>query len=424
MGVGEMQEMKEKQGAPAAGAGTVGPIRWVYLAVSALGLLFVGFLYGWSIIKAPLSEELHWSASQLALNYTLSICCFCLGTLLEGWLDKRTPLPVLLLTAAGLTFAGYFMVSRLSGANVYLLYLSYGIIVGSGIGIAYNALLSAGNAWFPDKKGTSSGILMMCFGLSTMVLGKITSALFASDAFGWRKTFLLLGVSMAVVLVIAAAVLRRPTAGTVLPQSKKQGRQAEEDFEQRDYTVREVVRRPTYWIFYLYGALSAFVGSVVIGIAQDLALSLGAEMALATTMVGALSVSNGLGRIVCGVAFDRLGRNKTMWAFNVITLLAPILMLVALRTGSLAAAAVSFCLTGISFGCNPTISSAFISTFYGMKDFPINYGIANTKLLFSSTVATVANALFVSTGSYTASFLMLTAFAALAAILNLFIRRP
>ena len=54
-------------------------IRWLYLVVGVIALLFAGILYAWSILKAPLAAEFGWSAADLALNFTLTMCFFCLG---------------------------------------------------------------------------------------------------------------------------------------------------------------------------------------------------------------------------------------------------------------------------------------------------------------------------------------------------------
>lgn len=402
----------------------VARIRWIYLAVSAVGLFFVGILYAWSILKVPFSEEFGWEPSCLALNYTITMCFFCLGSLVSGILTRRVSVKALLAVSGSLILAGYFLVSRLTGESVGMLYLSYGVIFGTGVGIGYNSLLSTGNAWFPDKKGTSSGILMMCFGFSTMILGRAASSMFHMAQFGWRKTFLLLGVAVLAVLLVCAGILKRPDPDTVLPRKKSGGKTRGEDFEQRDYTTAETIRRPAFWMFYLYGTLAATVGSAVISFARELSMSLGAEAALATTLVGVLSVCNGLGRILCGMTFDRLGRRYTMLLVSVVTLVAPAVMLAAIWTGSLVPGIVALCLTGISYGCCPTISSAFISSFYGMKDFSLNYSISNTKMLFSAFAATFASSLLASTGSYTAPFVMLLIFAAVSLALNFTIRRP
>jgi OFA family oxalate/formate antiporter-like MFS transporter len=170
--------------------------------------------------------------------------------------------------------------------------------------------------------------------------------------------------------------------------------------------------------------LTVAVGSTVISFARDLALSVGAEAALATMLVGVLSVSNGLGRIVCGLIFDVLGRRRTMLIANLLAILAPATVLLSIIKGSLALCIVGLCVTGISYGCCPTITAAFIGAFYGTKYFPTNYSTTNLMLIPASFVATISGAMQESTGSFIAPFVMLLIFAACALIINLNIRKP
>ncbi len=397
-------------------------VRWRYLAICAIGLLFVGVIYAWSILKVPLAEEFGWTPSQLAVNYTITICFFCLGSLTSGWLTKKWKLQQLLLLSGGMILLGYVFLALLPGGSLAALYLLYGVIIGGGIGISYNSLLATGNSWFPDRKGVSSGLMMMSFGFSTMILGKLAARLFDMPSFGWRKTFVLLGVSIAVVLVACAGLVRRPGSHDRLPE--RSARSDKDDVQTLELTAREMLRRPTFWIYYVYGFLNASVGSAVISFAKELTITLGSTEQLAVLLVGVLSICNGLGRILCGICFDGLGRRKTMILATVITVLAPAIMLIAITGASLPLATVSLCLTGISFGTNPTISAAFISSFYGMKDYALNYSISNTKLLFSSLTATAAAALLSSTGGYFAPFVLLLVMSILSLVLVFAIRRP
>ena len=51
-------------------------VRWGYLAMGVIAMLFAGVLYAWSILKAPLAAEFGWGASELALNFTLAMTFF------------------------------------------------------------------------------------------------------------------------------------------------------------------------------------------------------------------------------------------------------------------------------------------------------------------------------------------------------------
>lgn len=397
-------------------------LRWLYLAVGGVTLLFIGVIYAWSIFKVPLGQAFQWSDSQLSLAYTLTMCFFCLGSLISGWLVKRLSLRTILFISAAAILAGYVWTVNMSG-SILMLYLAYSALIGGGVGIAYNTIVSLGNAWFPDKKGICSGIMMMCFGFSTMVVGKVSARLFDVPQVGWQKTFLGLGVLISLILVICAMVLKAPGAGANLP-APKPARGRKENFEQRDFSTREMLRRPSFWICYVYGTFHAAVGSAMFNFAGDVTKSFGATAAMATTLVSVLSICNGLGRVLCGLAFDYLGRKMAMFLSNVITVLSPGIMLVALAADSLPLAVVSICLAGLSYGTSPTISSTFTAAFYGTRDFALNYSVTNTKLLFASFAATVTSALLTATGTYMAPFALLLGLAVAAFVLNFFIRRP
>lgn len=397
-------------------------IRWLYLAVGVVALLFAGIIYGWSILKAPLADDFGWSADQLALNFTLTMCFFCLGGMAGGMLSKKLGARIALILAAVLSCLSFFLTSRLDGSSVAMLYISYGLLAGFGIGIAYNVIISVVSAWFPDKKGLCSGALMMGFGASALVVGNAISALMGS--IGWRPAFTGLGVVLGVILLVTGFIIQLPPAGLELPKPEKKSGGASEDFEVKDYTPGEMVRRFAFWRAFLCIVFLAAVGNTVISFARDLAISVGAEAGLATTLVGVLSVCNGLGRIATGAIFDKIGRRKTMLLANVVAIAAAGVTLLSVFASSVPLCIVGLCVTGFSYGSCPTISSAFVSAFYGTKHFPMNFSIMNFNLMGASLLATVSSMLLTSAGTYVAPFALLLALSAVALVLNFSVKRP
>ena len=63
--------------------------RWWILAAGIATMLFAGIIYAWSILKTPFSQELGYEASALALNFTLTMCFFCLGGFISSRLVKH-----------------------------------------------------------------------------------------------------------------------------------------------------------------------------------------------------------------------------------------------------------------------------------------------------------------------------------------------
>ena len=387
-------------------------------------MLFSGVLYAWSILKIPFAEEFAWNASTLSLNFTLTMCFFCLGAFFGSLICKKIGPKFTLILAGALVGTGFVCTGLLREAYPYLLYVTYAILAGTGIGISYNVVVSTVCAWFPDKKGLCSGCLMMGFGFSTLLLGNVISVLFEDAAFGWSKTYILLGIVIGAVLLAAGLFLRLPGAEVVFPAPKAKKAAGKEVFEVRDFTTAQMLKSFTFWRAFACMAFITAVGNSVISFARDLVISVDATPVLATTLVGVLSVCNGLGRILTGAVYDALGRRKTMLASNILTIVAAGVTLLAVQAHSLPICILGLCLAGLSYGSCPTLTSAFTASFYGQKYFSINYSLTNFNLIIAAFIANFSNSLLGSTGGYSAPFVMLLVLAVCALGLNVSIRKP
>lgn len=398
--------------------------RWFYLAAGVFAMLFSGVLYAWSILKIPFKESFGWEDSVLSLNFTLTMCFFCLGAFFGSLICKKIGPKFTLIISGILVGAGFISTGLLSADLPYLIYLTYAILAGTGIGISYNVVVSTVCLWFPDKKGFCSGCLMMGFGISTLLLGNTISVLFENASFGWSKTYILLGAVIAAVIVVAGIILRLPTKDIVFPEVKKTKAVTKEAFDVRDFSTSEMLKSFTFWRAFLCMAFITAVGNSVISFARDLVISVDAAPVLATTLVGVLSVCNGLGRILTGAVYDALGRRITMIAENILTIVAAGITLLAVVIHSLPVCIIGLCLTGLSYGSCPTMTSAFTASFYGQKYFSVNYSLTNFNLILAAFIANFSNSLLSSTCAYTAPFIMLLILAVCALGLNFSIKKP
>lgn len=397
--------------------------RWAYMAAGVTAMLFAGVLYAWSILKSPLSAEFGWTPSELALNFTIAMTFFCIGGLLGAQLSKRLGHSIALGVSGVLSAAGFILTAVINSNFVGVIYITYGVLAGLGIGIAYNVVIATVSAWFPDKKGLCSGFLMMGFGASALILGNLADAMFKSD-FGWRSTYIILGIAIFAVVVLSGLFIKRPGADVVFPEGETKKANHENNFEEKDFTSLQMLCRPSFWMAFICISLLAAVGSSVISFAKDMALSVNAPEALAVSLVGVLSVCNGIGRIVTGAVFDFLGRRKTMLCANILTIGAAAVTLIAVSVNSLVLCIVGLCLTGMSYGSCPTITAAFTSSFFGMKHFSNNMALMTFTVMIGSFIATASNKVLEITGGYMATFAMLLALTFVALVLNVFIRKP
>ena len=396
--------------------------RWSYMAIGVIAMLFAGVLYAWSILKSPLTVEFGWGASQLALNFTLAMTFFCVGGLLGAQISKHKGHKIALVIAGILGAAGFILTAVIHNASVWVLYITYGVLAGLGIGIAYNVVIATVSAWFPDKKGLCSGCLMMGFGASALILGNIADAMFKSV--GWRTTYAVIGIALLAIFAVSGLLLKRPDLDIALPEPKLSSNKKAESFVNSDFSSPAMLCRPSFWMAFICISFLAAVGSSVISFAKDMALSVGSPEGLAVSLVGVLSVCNGLGRILTGAVFDVIGRRKTMLCANIITICAALVTLIAVNIGSLVLCIVGLCLTGLSYGACPTITAAFTSSFFGMKYFSSNMALMTFTVMTGSFIATASNRIMEITGGYQGAFIMLLVLTFIALILNLLIRKP
>jgi len=349
---------------------------------------------------------------------------FCLGGLLSGLISGKTTPRTRVMISAACILVGFLVTSRLTGESIVPLYIAYGIVCGTGIGFTYNTVISVTSAWFPDRKGMCFGVLLMAFGFSTLILGNVADRMMNSPMIGWRATFVILGVTIAIVLFAASFFISEPEPGTQFPKPKKIERKGEVSFEQRDYTGLEMIRRLSFWKILVFFILLASVGNTAISFAKDFAMEVGASAGFAVLLVGMLSICNGLGRICSGAFFDMCGIRATQILTSACVIAATSVGLIASLTHALWLGVLALCMCGFSYGFSPTISAAFVSAFYGQKHYAVNFSIKNLDMLFASVSAAIAGSIITATDSYVPVFCMLLGFSIVGLIINLTIKKP
>ena len=388
--------------------------RWMRLIVSVFALLLAGIIYAWSFLKAPLAPLYGWDprGSQLQLNYTLTLCFFCVGGLISGYSAKKLSAKVRMFLGGACVALGFFIVSRLDGTSPIMLYLGYGCLAGMGIGIVYNVIISSTSAWFPDKKGLASGSMMLGFGFSAMVLGNLAVSLFQSSI-GWRGTFLAYGIGIGTLLALAGFIIRAPKPGEVPAAA------AAAASDSVDYDTKAMIKRPSFWLLFAFCTILGAVGSTAIGQAKDFITFIDVDaVALATLGASMISVMNGAGRLIAGAMFDKLGLRKTQ-AFNSILLIgAPLVMLISLLVKSPVLGFVGLCLSGLAFSFSPTVTATFVMAFFGRKNFATNFPVLTLTLIPASFAATIAGSL-----SMTSTYILLVCVAVVGALVNTLIKK-
>lgn len=374
-------------------------------------LLINGVIYAWSIYSTPFGAGFGWSSAQLGACFTVMLASFCLGGVFGGAVANRRGVRVSIPIGGILGCIGFVLCMFLQAHLIWLLFVSFAIS-GIGVGFVYNGVISAVVPRFPDKKGLASGVLLMGFGASSLVLGGLASRLIASPGFGWHLTYILTGA-----LLLAAAFVGLPF---VLPP--RVDRDTHAAAPARGLTPRQMLRTRRFWLLFGSAVIGTGFGSGLIAHASYIFVEGGASESVAALAVGLVSVMNGLGRIVFGMLNDRCGFRISLLADAVLYIAAGLIAALVLGSSAVVLVVVMM-LIGACYGAVPTISASLAEEFFGPAHYGRNLGIVNLSILVGSFASTAAGAIQTSTGSYAQAFYLFVGLEAVALVLILLLGR-
>ena len=389
--------------------------RWALLVLGVILLLFLGLIYGWSIFRSPLQSEFGWTDSQASLTFSISMMTFCLGGLVGGIINKgKNGFRINLIAAAVLLAIGFFSASNIQ--SLMGIYLSYGVCCGFGVGLGYNTAISTIVKWFPDKQGLISGITLMGFGFGSMILGTVAGAMIQS--MGWRVTFRIFAVAFAIVMVVGALLLR--TAGADFVEYLSQGSSKAVTPAVEEVGAAVMLRRRNFWIYFVWAIILSAAGLAIINSSAPYAqLFVGENLTLAASIAGIVSIANGVGRVIFGGMFDKIGYRLTMLIDCVVFVVASLVLMASFATKSMPVLVIAFILIGLAYGGVTPTNSAFIAYFFGRENYAVNFPIVNLNLIFASFLGPM-----VGNGGYMMTFGAIIVFAIVGAVLVFLLKKP
>ncbi|MCL6576795.1 OFA family MFS transporter [Kyrpidia sp.] len=393
--------------------------RWLIALCAVLLHLCIGSAYAWSVFAKPLSTKFGWSATDVAFTFSLAIALLGISAAFLGhFVERRGP------RVAGTTASIFFGAGvALSGlavhlGSLYLLYLTYGIIAGIGLGIGYIAPVSTLVKWFPDRRGMATGMAVFGFGAGSLVTGPIAAKLI--QTVGISGTFYILGAAYFIVMFSVSQYLAPPAREWTPPVPASQQRRAvSRDLSQ--LTANEAVRTKRFWMLWVMLFINVSAGIMLISQASPMAQEkVGMSAIAAAAVVGAMGLFNGGGRIVWASASDWVGRPNIFTFFFLLQLIAFLYMpsLHQALLFEILLFAIISCYGG-GFASIP----AYIGDLFGTKQLGAIHGYILTAWSAAGIVGPmVVAAIKDATKSYDATFYVFAGLLAVALAVSLWIR--
>jgi MFS transporter, OFA family, oxalate/formate antiporter len=393
--------------------------RWWIALAGVLLQMALGAVYAWSVFRVPLVKAFHWTISEVTLTFTIAIFVLGFASFFGGLWLKRVGPRVVAMTGGALYGVGVFLAS-LSSNGLWWLYMSYGVIGGIGLGLAYIVPVAVLLNWFPDKRGLMTGVAVGGFGAGALVTAPFATRLIQSV--GVLKIFAYLGVVFFIVTVAAGCFMQNPPQGWApegwTPKQKDAAHKAAKNF-----TLGEALGRWQWWALWLLLFLNTSAGISVISqeapMFQELA---GITAIVAAGMVGAVSIGNAAGRVFWAWASDSITRKVT---FAVMFLLQAGLFWLLPGLHSVTVITVVAFLILLCYGGGFGTMPAFAADYFGPLNVGSIYGLMLTAWGFASAFGPllIAHMREVS-GAYSGALHIIAVVMLVSTVLPLLVRPP
>jgi OFA family oxalate/formate antiporter-like MFS transporter len=374
------------------------PPRWPALVGGGLLNIALGTYYAWSVYVPALEKEFGWTRTQTSFVATIDMVMLASSFLVAGMLQNRIGPRAVAMIGGLLYSAGLFLASYTH--SLTWLYLTWGVMVGVGLGFGYLAPITVGSKWFPNHRGLVNGLAIGIFAAGSGIFGPIAGRLV--ESIGWRATFQAFAGLFFVFTMIGAYLMKDPPEGYAPPASRSKAVNRPKA-HQVDTPTSSVLRTPIFYALWFAYALGTTAGTMVISQLVPFARASGfnAQSAAFAITIGAIGSASG--RFLSGWMSDHFGRLFTLRGIIILSMVAtPSLYL--WREQVLVFYALLF-VVYYCYGTQLSVYTALAGDFYGTKYLATNYGVLLLAWGFAGVLGPlIGSRVYVSTGTYQYAF--------------------
>ena len=278
-----------------------------YIIVAAaflITLIMCGTLFTFGVFFKPILTEFGWTRAMTSGAFSLCMLLFGLLGIGTGRLTDRFG-PRVVISGCGFFLGlGYLLMSQVSA--IWQLYLFYGVMVGIGVSGSFVPLVSTVARWFVERRGMMTGIAVSGIGIGTMIMPLVANWLISS--YGWRTSYIVVGITVLVLIILVAQFLRRdPGQMGQLQYGADKVKVESLNSGTRGFSFQEAIHTRQFWMLGVtllcFGASLQVMMVHIVSYAIDLGVS-ATSAAVILAVIGGLSTG---GRVIMGSAGERIG---------------------------------------------------------------------------------------------------------------------
>lgn len=283
---------------------------WVIVAAgAAITCVAMGAMFALPVYLQPMAEETGWT--RAGISGAMTIGFIVMGVAGFGWgtLSDRVGARPVVLLASGLLGAGLLLASQ--ATELWVFQFAYGGLVGASGGAFFAPIISTTLAWFDKNRSLAVSLVSIGGGIAPMVITPFASILI--ESYGWRSAMLMIAVGAIIVIIPAAMLIRRPpetldTADAV-PVAPS-GAVA----ERKPSLAVAALKTPQFAVLAGTFFLCCAAHSGPIFHTVSYAMICGASALAAASIYSVEGIAGLFGRLIFGVAADRLGVRRVIVA--------------------------------------------------------------------------------------------------------------
>ncbi len=384
---------------------------WIVLSTNVICLLGFGtWLYSFGVFFKPMMLEFGWTRAMTAGAYSLRSIEGGVASPLVGWaVDKYGPRIVIVFGAivSGLGFCLMPLISSLVG-----FYLIYGVILSVGMSaMLYIPAFTLIARWFKRNMSMATSILAIGAGLGGLICAPISALLITG--YGWRISFVMIGVTIWVVVLPLTLVVRNSPEEMNLRQDgdPPEPDSASHDVPERrgnngdeaDYTLKQALTSSVFWLLALAGLFQGMAHSTVIVHSVPHLTDLGMPLTRAAYIIGLLTLVSIIGRVSFGYLGDRLDKR---YLFATLYVFQGSGIWVLMNADTMSMAYLFIFLFGIGFGGTIPLGAAIRAEYFGRAAYGKIMGFGAPVGMISSAIGPImAGHVFDVSGSYRYAFM-------------------
>lgn len=274
---------------------------WVIVAAGAIiTCVAMGALFALPVYLQPMADDTGWT--RAGISGAMTVGFIVMGVAGFGWgaLSDRIGARPVVLMAAALLGGGLILASR--APDLLTFQIAYGGLVGASGGAFFAPIISTTLGWFDKNRSLAISLVSIGGGVAPMVVTPLASLLI--ETYGWRSAMLMVAIAATIIVIPTTFLIRRaPETGTA-PAAASSPSAA--PAPQRN-TAWAALRTPQFIVLAGTFFLCCAAHSGPIFHTVSYALLCGATPLAAAAIYSVEGVAGLFGRLLFGVAADRLG---------------------------------------------------------------------------------------------------------------------